>query len=107
MLLTLEIDGLGGPQNNFGLILRTPVRLHGVEGKWVRKKYTEESGCQITLGKRKDSFCSNSGWNKKGVNNDTEILCSGTEINDPNLLNKAEGLDFLVYVCLLFIGFVA
>lgn len=31
-LLTLEIDGWGGSQNNFGLILRTPVRLHGLEG---------------------------------------------------------------------------
>lgn len=41
------------------------------------------------------------------MNNDTERLCSGTEINDPNLLNKAEGLDFLVYVCLLFTVFMA
>lgn len=30
--LTLEVDGFGGPQNNFGHILRTQARLRGVRG---------------------------------------------------------------------------
>lgn len=33
MLLTLGIEGLKGPQNNLGLILRTQARVHGVRGK--------------------------------------------------------------------------
>lgn len=41
--LSLEVDGFGGPQNNFSHILRTQTRLCGVRGKWFREICTEES----------------------------------------------------------------
>lgn len=55
-LLTLGVDGFGRPQNNFGLILRTQARVHGVRGKWLRKNPTEESWCQSNLEMKKNAF---------------------------------------------------
>lgn len=74
-LLTLELDGWGGPQNTCGPILRIQVRLHGVEEsgyerivqKKVAVKAAWERGKTLLLQYVREI----------GMNNDTERLWGG------------------------------
>lgn len=43
-LLTLELDDCRGPQNNCGPILRTQVRLHGVEESGYERSVQKKVG---------------------------------------------------------------
>lgn len=55
-LLTLETNGLGGPQQQISpLILRTPARLHGVEGKWFMQELHRSKLVLKQLGKEEGS----------------------------------------------------